>query len=317
MYAKIIVPLDGSPTAEGILPYVRAVAKASHASVELLQAIPPELLDALSDPGHRRYADDVEADIKCRSRSYLGSVAASLPDPAAVECVVRVGEPTDVIVDDAKPGTVVLMATHGRSGARRWLLGSVADGVMRQVRTHLLLVRTDELKVGKEAALKSIVVPLDGSALAEQVLPSVVALANSMRLEVILIRVYSVPNAVYGSDEYIPNMWQFIERVKAETKVYLEKIADGLKQQGIERVSILALEGDAATEIIDYARKTPDNLIAMSTHGRSGVRRLFGSITDRVVRHSWDPVLIIPPALALMKKSAEKLAKTKKVSAAA
>jgi nucleotide-binding universal stress UspA family protein len=99
--------------------------------------------------------------------------------------------------------------------------------------------------------------------------------------------------------------------------VYLEKIADGLKGQGIERVSILALEGDAAAEIIDYARKTPDNLIAMSTHGRSGVRRLFGSITDRVVRHSWDPVLIIPPALALTQKSAEKPVKTKKISAAA
>lgn len=317
MYAKIIVPLDGSPTAECILPYVRAIAKASHAPVELLQAIPPEMLDALSDPAHSRYADDVEADIRCRSLSYLGSVAASMPDPTSVKCAVRVGESADVIVDEAKPGTVVIMATHGRSGAQRWLLGSVADKVLRQIRTHLLLVRTAERKGGKEAALKSVFVPLDGSALAEQVLPSVAELAEMMRLEVVLLRVYSVPDAFYGSDEYVPNMREFTERVEKEAKAYLEKIADRLKQRGVERVSSLTLEGDAAAQIIDLARKTPENLIAMSTHGRSGVRRLFGSVTDRVVRYSWDPVLVIPPALALKETSAEKPAKARKVSAAA
>ncbi len=307
MYSKIIVPLDGSSTAEGILPYVRTIAKASCAPVELLHAVTPEAIDALSDPAHRLYTDDVEADLKRRGLSYLRPLAASLPDPAGVECVVRVGEPADVIVDEAKPGTLVIMATHGRSGLQRWLLGSVADRVLHGLRTHLLLVRAGCRDAGKEAVLKNVVVPLDGSALAEKALPWVAALAKMMRLEVVLLRAHSVPDVFYSSDEYVPKMWEFIERVKEEASSYLRKIADGMQRNGIERVSLLTVEGDAAAEIIDYARKTPENLIAMSTHGRSGIRRLLGSVTDRVVRHSWDPVLVIPPALALEDSADKKI----------
>lgn len=307
MYAKIIVPLDGSSIAEGILPYAKTFAKACNAPVELLNVITPEVIDVLSDPAHHRYADDVEADMKRHGLSYLRPIAASLSQAQAAECVVRVGEPAEVIVEEAKPGTLVIMATHGRSGVQRWLLGSVADKVLHSVRTHLLLARTGHQNNGKEAALKSIVVPLDGSALAEKILPWVVALAKMMRLEVVLIRAYSLPNAFYTTDEYVPNMWEFAERLKEEARTYLESRVESLKSQGLKHVSSILVEGDGAAEIIDFARKTPENLIAMSTHGRSGIRRLLGSVTDRVVRNSWDPVLVMPPALALVESAGRKL----------
>ena len=307
MYTKIIVPLDGSPIAEGMLPYARTFARACDAPVELLHVIAPETIEALADPAHRRFADDVETDMKRHGLSYLRPLAASMPDPSAVECKVRVGEPAEAIADEAEPGTLVMMATHGRSGVQRWLLGSVADKVLHMVRTHLLLARTGQNGKGKEAALKSIVVPLDGSPLAEKILPWVVELSKMMRLEVVLMRAYSIPNTFYATDEYMPNMWEFAERLKEESRSYLESKVESLKVQGVKQISSVLIEGDGAAEIIDFARKTPENLIAMSTHGRSGIRRLLGSVTDRVVRNSWDPVLVMPPALALAEPAGRKL----------
>jgi nucleotide-binding universal stress UspA family protein len=307
VYTKIIVPLDGSPLAEGMLRYARTFAKACNAPVELLHVIAPETIDVLSDPAHRRFADEVEGDLKRHGLAYLRPLAASMPVPSAVECAVRVGDPAEVIAEEAQPGTMVMMATHGRSGVQRWLLGSVADKVLHTVRTHLLLARTGQNGKEKEAALKSIVVPLDGSPLAEKILPWVVALANTMELEIVLMRAYSLPNAFYATDEYVPNMFEFAEKLKEESRLYLDNKAEWLKAEGVRHVSTLLIEGDGAAEIIDFARKTPENLIAMSTHGRSGIRRILGSVTDRVVRNSWDPVLIMPPSLALAETAGRKL----------
>lgn len=282
------------------MPYARAIAKAFKASVELLHAIDPETISTFSDPAHGRYADSVEADMNRHGLAYLKPLCASLPDPAVAQCSVRVGEPADVIVEraSAEANTLIAMATYGRSGVQRWLLGSVADKVLQAARSHLLLARTAEQTNGKEAALKSVVVPLDGSALAERMLPSVVALAKTMNLEVTLIRAYALPNALYATDENIPNLLEFADRLKEEAKSYLETKVQQLRREGLSRISYVLLEGDGAAEIIDFARKTPENLIAMCTHGRSGIRRVLGSVTDRVVRNSWDPVLVMPPAAA-------------------
>jgi nucleotide-binding universal stress UspA family protein len=82
--------------------------------------------------------------------------------------------------------------------------------------------------------------------------------------------------------------------VKEEAGAYLEAKVDELRQNGVEKVSSILLLGSGADEIIDLARTTPDNLIAMCTHGRSGVKRwALGSVTEKVVRHSGDPVLVV------------------------
>jgi nucleotide-binding universal stress UspA family protein len=304
VYSKIIVPLDASPIAEGILPYVRTLARSFQVPIELLHVITPDVVDSLSDPAHRRYAVDVEDDLRRHGLAYLRPVAASLPKTSRVECVVRIGDATEMITAEAKPGMLVAMATHGRSGVQRWLLGSVTEKVVHSVRSHLLLARGGHKAQFGETLLTSAVVPLDGSALAESILPSVAMLAKMMALRVILLRACSVPNAFYATKEYVPNMGEFIERVKADARAYLETKAVSLRAQGVTtELSTVLAEGDGAAEIIDFARETPNNLVAMSTHGRSGARRLLGSVTDRVVRHSWDPVLIVPPALALVEHS--------------
>jgi len=84
--------------------------------------------------------------------------------------------------------------------------------------------------------------------------------------------------------------------MRDEVVAYLDKKAEAMRKLGVDRVTAIAEYGFAADEIISLARKTPDNLIAMCTHGRSGVSRwVLGSVTETVVRHSGDPVLVTRP----------------------
>jgi nucleotide-binding universal stress UspA family protein len=209
---------------------------------------------------------------------------------------VEKGKAQDVVIDKAAADkeTLIVMATHGRSGIQRWLLGSVADKVLHGSANHMFLVRaTEQGKTSGEAALKTIVVPLDGSALAEQVLPRVTDLAKKMALQVILLRAYALPPSVTG-DEFGTYMEELINQIESDAREYLAKKVDEANRNGVSDVLAVAKFGYGADEIISVARDTPDNFVAMCTHGRSGVKRFaLGSVTDRVVRHCGDPVLII------------------------
>jgi nucleotide-binding universal stress UspA family protein len=297
MYRKILVPLDGSPVAEQVLPYARSLAKALALPVELLHAVEPETVALYSDPKHGRYVDVVEADLKQKGLQYLRNLEGSFPKTSKITCAAEIGKPADVIVAraTAQPGTLIAMATHGRSGVQRWLLGSVAEKVLHMATNHLLLVRAANETKTDEASLKTVVVPLDGSPVAEQVLHYVCDIAKKMDLEVLLLRVYAIPIMAYSTEDYYtPNLDELLGEAKDEARRYLEQKVAELKGEGLRRVSSIFLEGESAQQIIDFARKTPDNFVAMCTHGRSGIGRLvLGSVTNRVVRHSGDPVLVV------------------------
>jgi nucleotide-binding universal stress UspA family protein len=298
MYTKMLIPLDGSKVAEQVLPYARCLVRKLSIPIELLQAADPEALALLTDPTHSRYADTVWADKINSGKTYLDAVARSF-EGARVQCVVEKGKAEDVVIDRAAAdkNTLIVMATHGRSGIQRWLLGSVADKVLHGAPNHMFLVRaTEQGKTDGEAALKTVVVPLDGSALAEQVLPHVVDLAKKMALKVAFFRAYALPASVTG-DEFGTYMEELINQIESDAREYLAAKVDEAKRNGLNDAVSAVKFGYGADEIISLARETPDNFVAMCTHGRSGVKRFaLGSITDRVVRHCGDPVLIIPAA---------------------
>jgi nucleotide-binding universal stress UspA family protein len=192
------------------------------------------------------------------------------------------------------------MATHGRSGLNRFLLGSIAEKVLRGSANPLLLVRAaDEGAPAAEVSFKKVIVPLDGSPLAEGVLPMVADVAKKLDLEVLLFRAYHIPYNAYAGDDgyYAVNYDDLIAGVRDEAKEYLEKKVAEVKKLGVEKIAFETKEGFAGDEIIAIARKTPDGLIAMCSHGRSGVRRwVLGSVTETVVRHAGDPVLVVRAA---------------------
>ncbi len=297
MYSKILVPLDSSQLSEGILPFARSIAKAFKLPIDLLHVIDPETIEASSSPKSGRYFFAAEAEINQNRTEYLNATASSSLPSLTVNCLVEIGNPAEIIVDRAKthPDTLIAMSTHGRSGVQRWFIGSVADKVLHACSNPLLLVRTaGKDKSSEELGLKTIIVPLDGSPLAELVLPHVAAMAKEMKLQVVLQRVYFVPTEGYVGEGYMPDIEPLMESMKTEAKEYLEKKAQELRAQGIDKISFELPDGSAAGKIIDLARETPDNLVAMTTHGRSGFGRwVLGGVTDRVVRHCGDPVLVI------------------------
>jgi nucleotide-binding universal stress UspA family protein len=297
MYTRMLIPLDGSKVAEQVLPYARFLAKALKIPVELLEVVDLEALRLLANPERGRYIDTLLSERMDTGKSYLDAIAQSFQD-TQVTCVVEKGLAEDMIIERAAADkdTLIVMATHGRSGIQRWVLGSVADKILHGSTNHLLLIRAnDQAKAGGEAPLKKVIVPLDGSPLAETVLPYVVDLAKKMRLELVFMRSYALPTST--TDEYETYSDELISQIEAEAQDYLAEKVREAKAKGLENVSSVVNIGYGAEEIITLARKTPDNFIAMCTHGRSGVKRfVLGSVTDRVVRHSGDPVLIIRAA---------------------
>jgi nucleotide-binding universal stress UspA family protein len=293
VYTKILVPLDGSRSSEGVLPYARSLARGFNVAVELLRVHDPA-------PNNRSSPSNEGGD-------YLEKVAASFSGIAVVKCTVEPGEPAGVIVDlaAAQPGTLIAMATHGYSGATRWLLGSIAEKVLRTATNHLLLVRPGDGDSGGEARLNTLLAALDGSELADEVLPTVSEIAPRLNLEVMLMRVTkrvypSPPDAllpIFGAN--IGNLKELWEQERLEANKYLSERVEYLHALGLTTVSSILIDGGvdgAAGEIIDLAKKFPHNLVVMSTHGESGIRRwLIGSVTERVVRHSNRPVLVIRP----------------------
>ena len=140
---------------------------------------------------------------------------------------------------------------------------------------------------------KKILVPLDGSSWSEAVLPHVKALAKEQQAEVELLRISTAALHVYSEVPF--NYAELIERDLAECKRYVEAMAEQLAKEGI-KATPLATDGYVAEAILDYAERTKVDLIAMSTHGRSGVRRmLLGSTADRVLHGAKMPVLLVRP----------------------
>jgi nucleotide-binding universal stress UspA family protein len=299
MYKKILIPLDGSETTENVLPYARALAKRLGIPVELLAVVDFTEMARSVSAADGLFLDRLANDEARRSGVYLAGISQSFSGIAA-RCLVKQGRAADIIVEiaAAEKDTLIMMATHGRSGLNRFFLGSVTEKVLRATSSPLLVVRAKEgtVAVG-EVVFKSLVVPLDGSELAESVLPSVVALAKQLDLEIILLRAYAIPYGAYtvGEGFYDPvNLEAFMARLRQETIDYLERKTAELKRRGIEKVSYIAREGLSADEIIKFAGATPDSLIAMCSHGRSGVKRwVLGSVTETVVRHAGDPVLVL------------------------
>ena len=126
-------------------------------------------------------------------------------------------------------------------------------------------------------------------------MPTAIELAKQKNLDIVLIRTYNIPSTAYaGVEGYALPIDDLLNEMREEACEYLEnKVAD-VKKLGIAGVSFTAKEGLPADEIISFAKNLPGGLVTMSTHGRSGVRRwVLGSVTETVVRHSENPVLVI------------------------
>ncbi|KPK46960.1 MAG: hypothetical protein AMJ77_04620 [Dehalococcoidia bacterium SM23_28_2] len=308
MYKRVLVPLDGSELAEVVFSYARELAARLGLDLVLLHVASPHERDLI--PLHRAYVERAAGILRRESEQLQKKVGIqSKGGGVAAEGELAVGHAAEEILSCAQKHNIdlILMATHGRSGIKRWALGSVADKVLRASKIPVWLVRAGlrEEIVHDKWPTRTMLVPLDGSELAEMVIPHVEALAKQLGpelVDVVLLRVCEPP--VVPSD-YPPTAgltWEEHEAQEMGRPVtvceeYLAGVQKRLQGAGL-RTRLVVLKGKAADEITDYTNKNPVNLIVMSTHGRSGISRwAYGSVADRVLLAVSSPVFLIRPPL--------------------
>ncbi|MDQ6693891.1 MAG: universal stress protein [Chloroflexota bacterium] len=316
MKEQILVTLDGSSMAEGVLPHAKALARATNDSILLLRVVPPPVFMGVASgmlPSSQTVWEGWEREPE-QARAYIAGVARRLEaEGFEVHTQVVEDDPTRAIIHyvDMHPNvTMIAMSTHGRSGFGRWLMGSVAEKVLHASPVPLLLVRPEDeinghsLKGTAEPMVHApkphgtLMVPLDGSPFAEQALHQAVELASAWDSTLVLLSVMVGPEAMHvfdhGSGEQAPLWLEKAAQVEdARLNQYLFDIAQKLRAEGL-RVKTKTNQGDPAGEILRVAQEEDAGLIVMATHGRTGLERLWlGSVAMRVVQAAHVPVLLV------------------------
>lgn len=290
MYDKILVPLDGSETSEVSLPYAEELAARLGTELVLLYVI--EQNEDIYEHMHRFYmqkmAETVARNIQ---EDYKRSVQV-------IHVSLR-GNPADTIVEyaDKENFSLIIMATQGRSGIKRAGLGNVAGKVVRATKKPVALIRARDGKpdIREKGMLNKILLPLDGSKAGEIVIPSVAELASKLNSEITLFQALAIGYQATTDTgyDYVVFSEQQIDSFKKYTFEYLNTVAARLKETGIN-VDVQIVLGNAAEEIIDFADKKGFDLVAMSTHGRSGFGRwIFGSVAARILSQGTTPLLLV------------------------
>ena len=311
MLQYILVPLDGSTLSEAILPHAVAIAQATGSALLLLQVLEPEyepIFGALGIPEmveEEELAQMRDAQLASIHR-YLENIARQLQGEGLEihTKVIEGNHPASHIVWHAEYDTLLLMiamTTHGRSGVLRWLFGNVAAEVVHTSPRPLLLLRPDESSASfssvnpKAVPYQIVVVPLDASPFAEQALDQAQLLASAMNATLHLVSVVPPPHyiPVFRKMETVSVMKALLQREMERRTHYLEQRAELLREQGL-LVQTHVATGHPAEEILRLSTQHQHTLLVMSTHGRSGLQRLFlGSVAMKVVQGAQVPVLLV------------------------
>lgn len=295
--ATIMAALDGSRFAEQALPWAVALARGRDAALHLVIVRSALPLDADAG-GAERYIQSVAARLEAELPGAVTPVVLTeelgplhYPPPAttpAAQLLAHYADTHDV--------ELIVAATHGRGGVHRMWLGSVADMLLRTAPRPLLLVRPDGATTaadGNRVRIRHVLVPLDGSAIAETAIPHARRIGEPFDARYTLVRVVPPIDDQFtvGGLHFHPMPYTLLQTKHAAME-YLEHVAAPLRAGGLN-VHTVALEHSApAAAILDYARAHAADLVAMTTSGLGGVRRLLiGSVTDKLVRAGELPIL--------------------------
>lgn len=321
MFRHIVVPLDGSEFSRTALPWAIALGSGADTTLDIVSSIDARLL--LSGAGYEGNlaagapvmaasaetpltAPDLLAATRERREQHLRSTVEEVQAKADVTArwTLLEGEPTDAITAHVEESgaDLVVMSTHGRGGIERAWLGSVADRVVRHVTRPVLLVRPREESrggpaLGTRPELRRVLVPLDGSGLAEAALGPASRIARGSGAELILARV--IGRELTVGSPYLPHaaedQAEHLEERRERARTYLEEVAERLRADGVPIAGAEVRSGTAAETLLELARERAD-MIAMATHGRGGLRRwVLGSVSDKVLRGGEQPVLLVRP----------------------
>ncbi|PHQ37388.1 hypothetical protein DJ69_16950 [Halorubrum persicum] len=291
MYDTIVVPVDGSAPAQAAAETAVQLADTFDADVSLLAVVEPSdssPTESLPDAPGR---DDLSSQwLQTLDRAAATASKADVPCETAIESGVA---HTEIAAHADRVGAdLVAMGTHGRTGIDRLLLGSVTERTLRTLEIPVLTIP------GVEAAgadIDDIVVPTDGSPGSERAAEHACAVADAYDATVHALAVVDVQSLAAVSEGGVA-ISDLVSSLEAQREHHVEAVCERAEARGVPCESAV-VEGTPQTAIRDYADDRDADLIAMGTHGREGVKRLFlGSVTERTVRESEVPVLAAPLA---------------------
>jgi nucleotide-binding universal stress UspA family protein len=280
MFERILVPLDGSALAESVLLHVGRLLARKDADVLLLRVVtlPPSTEGDVGIPPEQ---------LRSAATEYLRGVERRLSgEGARVRAKVVEGFAADAILEAARNerATMIALSTHGRTGLARWVFGSVAEKVLRASPIPVLAVPSftgtggDAFPTGaRELPFRKILVPIAAADLSLEIVPAVIEFAQLFESRVLALNVCEGPECA------VP--------VHQMRQAYEQFHAAALSAEPLVK------QGNPALEILDTCRETGADLIAMTTHGHSGVSRwVLGSVAEKVLRGANVPLLVLRTA---------------------
>jgi nucleotide-binding universal stress UspA family protein len=291
MFRTILVPLDGTDYTEQALPVAQAIARRTGACLRLAHVHVPAVTGEVFDG---------PCDLECRvkERQALERIAKevnAIGIPATAELLDGPVIDTLAWFAERVGADLVVMTTHGRSLLTRALLGSVADSLVRHLTVPTLLIHP-VADMGRGAPVRHLLIALDGSPESEAMLPRALKLGEAMGAKFTLARVAEMEvnyDLIPSAGVAVPYPDDVATRVAHTVALdYLERLAAPLRARGLDVQTRVVDDPDPAAAIIEMGHALGCDLIALESHGRTGLARLvFGSVTDAVVRHGDTPVL--------------------------
>lgn len=287
MFARLLVPLDGTREAAAALQAARALASATGAAITIVRVISVHVGDPAEVAWRKQQVEDE-----------LRATAERLAqDDLRVDSLVRTEPVAEAIIEAGRMtnADVVIMATHGRTGLSRAFAGSVSERVVADSGRPVLLLKPDGKPLDHIATL---LVPVDGSVGGVLGLGAAVGLARATGARLILVDVVlPMPMWMYTSEAsvgaiaYFDPLWE--EEALQSAQAYVRGLGERLRKAGLQ-VESRAVRGEVAASIHAVADETDTDVVVMSTHALTGpARTVLGSVADAVVRTSHRPVLLV------------------------
>lgn len=296
MFKHILVPLDGSALAESILPAAASLASSLDASITLLHVIEQNAPEEIHKDRHLTKAEEAE--------NYLQAIAQTHFARAKVEWHVHTAEVKHVAGSIAAhaeelKSDLILLCTHGHGGVRTILFGSIAQQVIAQGETLVLVLRPGNLSKSEPFALHKIMLPLDSESIHDDVFPYATSLAKAYHSEIALLTVIPTFGTLKGeqaaASSLLPATTTALLDIKEQTaREHLQTHVDELQEDGFAATAGI-VRGDPASEIVSAAERWKADLILLATHRKAGMDAFWaGSVAPDIARKTKLPLLLIP-----------------------
>jgi nucleotide-binding universal stress UspA family protein len=303
MFRSILVPLDGTRFSEAVLSAAVRLARGARGRLHLTLAHQPTA--ALVGMGEiAAPSPEIDLALQEQEKAYLDGVVENLGQTAdgPITTSQVAGPAGEAICNEADRigADLIVMATHGRSALGRLWLGSVSNHVVRHAGVPVLLLHPNRAaKALEPCPCPGILVALDLSPFAEAILEPVAQLATLLQAHVTLLHVVE-PN-YHSADPVTPYPLEqdatITEVRRADAQRRLDDIADRLRSRGVGVSALVTVGPSAAAGVLDALENKKYDMVAMTTHGVGGMRRLFlGNVADKIIRSASKPVLVLRPA---------------------